>query len=386
MSRRKKLEFNMSYKEFWIRFALTVVIILATCLIFFLCGGMNIFKSYAPKDTIHSKDFEVHFIDVGQGDSTLIRFSDGKTMLVDCGKSSAGNSLVSYLTEVFKEHSVEAIDYLVLTHQDSDHIGSGKKVLDSFQVNCVYRPMQLSSYEVNTLKVPNTNNYAVSTSATYSDVIKAVYTEPNCTQEFTKAGMSIKGEGYSVNFLTPLSVSATTENNDYSPIMSVEYNGAKFLLTGDAESKVEREAVKEYGDLLKADVYKVGHHGSSTSSCQTFLDKVMPKYAVVSAGKDNAYKHPNASVVERLKNIGAQVMTTIDLGTIVMSVDENGKILVLSHDTPNYDMTIVIAVGFVLVLLVWGIRFKKKKTKNKNNEKKLIEKTIKVIDNTKSKK
>ena len=158
------------------------------------------------------------------------------------------------------------------------------------------------------------------------------------------------------------------------------------MLTGDAETKVEREAVKEYGDLLKADVYKVGHHGSSTSSCQTFLDKVMPKYAVVSAGKDNAYKHPNASVVERLKNIGAQVMTTIDLGTIVMSVDENGKILVLSHDTPNYDMTIVIAVGFVLVLLVWGIRFKKKKTKNKNNEKKLIEKTIKVIDNTKSKK
>ncbi len=381
--KNKKIKTQMSIEEILIRIGISAVIILATFLIFFFGGGLNMFKSYLPKETIYSKDFEVHFIDVGQGDSTLIRLPDGKTMLIDCGEKSAGNTLVSYLTEVFNYNEVNAIDFLIFTHQDSDHIGSGKLVLDTFQVNCVYRPMQLTSYEINTLKHPNNEGYAVSSSSTYNNTIKAVYQEPDCEIKFSQAGETIQGENYKVNFLTPLSVSSSTTNNNYSPLIMLEYNGAKFLFTGDAEKKVENEAVDKYGNLLKADVYKAGHHGSNTSSSAAFLEKVLPEYTVISCGKDNSYGHPNSNVIDRLKNTGSHIMTTMELGTVIMSVDESGSVIILSHSTPNYDMTIVIAAGIILLLLTWGIKFNKKGNKTEEKASKKPQKSKKHTTNTK---
>lgn len=375
MARKRKSESGMEKNEFFIRLGISAIIIVVTCLVFFLGGGMNMFKSYAPKEVVYSDNFEIHFIDVGQGDSTLVRFPDGKTMLVDCGEEKESSGLVKYLTEVFNVHKVQAIDYLVLTHQDADHVGGAKAVLDAFQINMVYRPMQLSDYDLEA-GYPNTNNYAVSDTKTYYETIKAVYNEPNCERKFIQAGLQIPGTNYSVDFLTPLSVSATLENNNYSPLMMIKYNGAKFLLTGDAESKVETQAVNKYGEELKADVYKVGHHGSNTSSSAKFLEEVKPKYAVVSAGKNNKYGHPTKKVLDRLNNVGAEVLTTIDLGTIIMSVDENGKVVILSHDTPNYDMTIVIAVGILLLLLTWGL-MRNRKDGNKENKAKTTEKEVK---------
>ncbi len=383
---KRKHKASMSTEELLIRLGISAIIIILTCLAFFLCGGLTLFQRYSPKETVYSQNFEVHFINVGQGDSTLIYFPDGKTMLVDCGERSEADGLVGYLTEVFKSHNIDAIDYLIFTHQDSDHIGGGEKVLSSFQVNNVYRPMQYSKFEVNQEGFVNNNNYAVSDSATYSKAIEAVYNEPNCDIFFTQAGEKISGANYEMEFLTPLSVSASLENNNYSPLIMIEYNGAKFLLTGDAESKVESEAVAKYGDYLKADVYKVGHHGSNTSSSAKFLNEVLPEYAVVSAGKNNKYGHPTQTVLNRLQNVGAEVLTTIELGTIIMSVDAKGKIILLSHNTPKYDVTIVLAVGIILLLLTWGL-MRNRKSGNKDNieeiDVKTVKKALKTVKKTK---
>lgn len=384
MAKRRK-KYEMKTEEILIRMGISAIIVIVTCIAFFLGGGLTIFKKYSPKETVYSQNFEVHFIDVGQGDSTLIYFPDGKTMLIDCGEKSESEGLVSYLNEVFKSHEIEAIDYLIFTHQDSDHIGGGEKVLSSFQVNNVYRPMQYSKFEVNQEGFVNNNNYAVSDSATYSKAIEAVYNEPNCEMFFTQSGQKILGADYEVEFLTPLSVSPSLENNNYSPLIMLEYNGAKFLFTGDAESKIENEAALKYGEYLKADVYKVGHHGSSTSSSAKFLNEVLPEYAIVSAGKKNSYGHPTQTVLNRLQNVGAEVLTTIELGTIVLSVDEKGKVIILSHNTPHYDITIALAVGMILLMLTWGIKVNKsgKNEKLEEIDVKNVKKAIKTVKKSK---
>lgn len=368
MANKRKIKSEMKFEEILVRIAISFVIIVAACLAFFFGGGMNIFRTYAPKEVDFSKDFEVHYIDVGQGDSTFIRFPDGKTMLVDCGESTASSTVVNYVSEVLNfNNSSLKLDYFIFTHQDSDHVGSAKAVFDKFEVECLYRPMQLSVYETQDLQQPNINNFAVSTSVPYKNAIKAAYDE-KCEMKFTQDGEKIEGENYTVEFMLPLAVNEITNNNDFSPIIKVEYNGVSFLLTGDAGTKVENAAEKKYGDKLKVDVYKAGHHGSNTSSTAKFLAKVMPKYSVVSCAKKNSFGHPGTKTVGRLKEVGSQIMSTAELGTIVFSVDDNGKAIILSHKVPDYDITIVFAVAIVLILLTWGIRIKKKGNKARRNK------------------
>ena len=357
--RKSKIQKSTSSKSFWVRFCLSIIIIVATACVFYFGGGLDLFKEYAPSEEMGRFDFEVHFIDVGQGDATLIRLPDDKTVLIDTGESKAGESLVSYVSDVFDYHKLSVIDYLILTHQDDDHIGSGVEILNRFQVNCVYRPMQRANSEVENFGEEYLSNYPISTTKAYSAVIEAVYNEPNCDIKFSREGESIVGENYSFNFLTPFSVSSSTDNNNFSPIIMLEYNGAKILFTGDAESEVEREAVERYGYELKADVLKVGHHGSNTSSCQTFLDAVMPSYSIISVGQDNQYNLPSNAVVERLKSSGSQVLSTAENGTIVLTV-QDGEIIFISHHVPNTNIIIIVCAGLVLLMLVWGIRVKKK--------------------------
>lgn len=145
----------------------------------------------------------------------------------------------------------------------------------------------------------------------------------------------------------------------------LEYNSKKFLFTGDAESIIENKVAEKYGYQLKADVYKVGHHGSDTSSKADFLKKVNPTYSVISVGENNQYNLPNNKVIERLKNVGSQIMMTAELGTIIFAVNENFEIVILSHTAPKYDVVLIVVIGFVLLMMVWGIKIKKKKRQRK---------------------
>jgi len=359
LSRKRKI----SETGFWqIRLVLTGVLLAIFLLTFFLGGGISFCQGLSTIKSFSRLPFEIHFIDVGLGDSIFMRFPDNKTMLVDCGPNDENNKVVSYLTGLFTYEKISAIDYLVLTHQDEDHVGMAPEILNSFQVNCVYRPKILSSNEE--IKVGNPMGYEVSTTKTYNDVITAVYNEPNCEIHYSERGIKIFASDYSVEFLSPAEDKYSAFNN-YSPIMLVTYNSKTFLLTGDAQSVAENEVIRNDALKLKADVLKVGHHGSSTSTSAKFLEYVSPKYAIISVSKDNKFNFPKSDVIARLETVGASIMTTAKLGSIVMSVDAKSEIIFAEEENlVKIDVPVLVVSISMGLIIVWGVKVKKKEKKS----------------------
>lgn len=249
---------------------------------------------------------EVHFIDVGQGDATLIK-CDGDAMLIDAAGEDKGTALRYYL----RKQGVEKLDYLVLTHPDSDHIGSADVILTKFPVENVI----MSYYERESTSYRN---------------LKQTLEYKRISPQIAAAGQSFEVGSARCTLLGPLQEYETP--NDASVILLVEHGENRFLFTGDAESKAE-EALLKYAEslqdaesrqdveLLQADVYKAGHHGSSTSSTDKFLDAVKPTYAVISCAKGNDYGHPHAETMERFSERNIQVYRTDEQGTIVLFSD-----------------------------------------------------------------
>lgn len=255
---------------------------------------------------------EVHFIDVGQGDATLIK-CDGETMLIDAAGEDKGTALRYYL----RKQGVEKVDYLVLTHPDSDHIGSADVILTKFPVENVI----MSYYERESTSYRN---------------LKQTLEYKRITPQIAAAGQSFEVGSARCTLLGPLQEYETP--NDASVILLVEHGENRFLFTGDAETKAE-EALVKYADslqesesqqdtelqqnveLLRADVYKAGHHGSSTSSTDQFLDAVKPTYVVISCAKGNDYGHPHRETMERFSERNIQVYRTDEQGTIVLFSD-----------------------------------------------------------------
>lgn len=236
----------------------------------------------------------VHFIDVGQGDSEFIEFPNGKNMLIDAGEQDAGETVVSYLKKI----NVQSIDFVVATHPHSDHIGGLPAVFDAFDIKTVYMPN------------------AVSDSYTFELLLDKIEAE-GCETIEAKQGVSvIDDENLTAQFLAPVSEKYDDLNN-YSAVLKITYIDKSFLFMGDAETLSENEIT----DDISADVIKVGHHGSNTSSSKSFINRVMPEIAVFEVGKDNSYGHPNKEVIERYENIGAEIMRTDLMGTIVLSTD-----------------------------------------------------------------
>lgn len=241
-------------------------------------------------------DLQVHFIDVGQADSIFIKVPTGESMLIDGGNNDDSNLVVSYL----KNQGVNTLDVVIGTHPHEDHIGGLDKVIDSFKINKVYLP------EVN------------HTTKTYEDVLMAIdnkglsYTSP-------VAGSTFNLGAAKFTLLAPNS-SNYEDLNDYSIVVKMDYGNTSFLFTGDAEGVSEREMINKGFDL-KADVLKIGHHGSESSTTESFLSKVSPKYAVITVGNNNSYGHPHPSTMNRLKAKGIEVYRTDENGTIVATTD-----------------------------------------------------------------
>jgi len=245
-----------------------------------------------------NKKLKVHFIDVGQADSILIQTPDGKSMLIDAGNNADGQAVVSYL----KGQGVSKIDILVGTHPHEDHIGGMDNVINSFEIGQIYMP-----------KVSHTTK-------TYEDVLTAISRKGLKITSPTPGSTFSLGE---VRFTILAPNSSTYEDmNDYSIVLKMEYGNTSFLFTGDAEQVSENEIIAK-GYNLKADVLKVGHHGSSSSTSQAFLDKVSPKYAVIMVGSDNNYGHPHKETMDKLEAKGIPVYRTDENGTIVATSDGN---------------------------------------------------------------
>lgn len=258
--------------------------------IFRFCGLGN-FSDYAD-----SSPFSLHVLDVGKADSILIECHH-HCLLVDGGKAESGDTVVSYL----RNRKITALDYMVNTHPDDDHIGGLKTVAENFKVKhyfCPWLPQKL---------IPKTPAYLGTQFALRSK--KVVQIHPHAGDSFSLAEASVV-------VLGPLQTGDSTNNN--SIILKITYGSTSFLLTGDAE-KPEEQTLLDSSRSLKADVLKVGHHGSSTSTSLEFLRAVQPKYAAISVGSDSN-NLPKAEISKRLS----------DAGTVVYRTDINGTILFLS--------------------------------------------------------
>ena len=230
----------------------------------------------------------VSFIDVGQGDSEFIELPNGETLLIDAGTNETGADVVNYIESL----GYSSIDYVVGTHPHEDHIGGLDDVIRTFDVESVYMPKVTADTK------------------TFEDVLDAV-DEKGLTINTAKAGVTlVDGDGLSVKMLAPV-LDEYDNTNDYSAVIKVVYGDTSFLFTGDAEQYAEDLIT---GDV-DSDVLKVGHHGSSTSTGEAFLERVSPSYAVISCGLGNSYGHPHTETIEKLG--GIPVFRTDEMGTIV---------------------------------------------------------------------
>jgi competence protein ComEC len=243
-----------------------------------------------------TKSLEVHFIDVGQADAILVKVPTGENMLIDAGNNADGDLVKSYL----KDQDIITLDVVVGTHPHEDHIGGLDTVINSFNIGKVYMPQVMH------------------TTKTYEDVLIAIGNKGLKVTKY-KAGDVFNLGSAKCTILAPNSDSYEDLNN-YSIVIRLDYGQTSFLFTGDAEDVSENEILaKKYG--IKADVLKVGHHGSTSSTSPAFLKAVSPKYAVISVEKDNQYGHPDSIILNRLNTFGSEIYRTDDSGTIIAISD-----------------------------------------------------------------
>ncbi len=316
--------------------------------------------AYADGDGAAKTELKVHFVDVGQGDCTIIELPDGKNMIIDGGErfNDITKGILDFISATLPD-DFTYFDYCILTHPDSDHCGSLDDVLEKYPSRFCYRPNVEANYKgfVDPGKADLTAGAAAKASASYNNAIEAMYkasTDFTPTVYVTSAETpSITGgEGddeYSFTFFSPLS-DVYSDVNDYSPIMLLEYRGYKFAMSGDAEKDNEREFAEKvesaatdgvtdkydiFTDEFCVNVLKAGHHGSYTSSSQAYLDVMTtPEGAksvcyIFSCGKDNKYDHPHDKTLKRLSDMGvpeSNMMRTDKLGSITFNVkpDETG--------------------------------------------------------------
>ena len=246
----------------------------------------------ANTNTEVDSTLKVYYLDVGQADSILIQ-DNNQNMLIDAGNNGDGKYLVKY----FKELGITKFDYLVGTHPHEDHIGGLDNVIKNFDIDKVLLP------DVST------------TTETYEDVLDALI-EKNLKVTTPKIGDNFKMSDCDFSVMS-IGTDAT-DLNETSIVLKMQFGNKKFIFTGDATSKNEKNMLDKD---ISADVLKVGHHGSEYSTCQEFLDKVNPQYAIISVGKGNKYGHPTSQTLNKLKAKNITIYRTDESGTILLTSD-----------------------------------------------------------------
>lgn len=249
--------------------------------------------SKVPKDS----KLMISYMDVGQGDAAYIKVN-GNDILIDAGPRSNSKELLEQL----KAKNIDDFELFIATHPHEDHIGGMVDVFKEYEVKAFYSP-----------KITHTTK-------TYENLVKAVKDEGLKTKEL-KGGMVIDlGEGAKFEVFTPQK-SEYEELNDYSPIMKLSFGDTSYLFTGDAEKLAEEEALAKYKTSLDSDVIKFGHHGSSSSSSNAFIEAVSPKYGIISCAKDNKYGHPHRETLDIIKKYNIKTFRTDTDGEIILTSD-----------------------------------------------------------------
>ena len=242
----------------------------------------------------------VFFLDVGQGDAILLRAPDDRFMLIDAGPPKSDGALIKALGS----YGVKKLEYLILTHPDEDHIGGAVAVLDALEVRTVL------------------TGDAGAANKLWTDVIAKIDEKGCAFPQVSLGGSYDFFENCRFTVLGPVDGDSAANTNDQSLVIRLDYGAVSCLFTGDAEKAEERAIIEYFGaDALRADLIKLGHHGSASSTSAELLDAVRPIYAVASCGKDNAYGHPHASVLKALENAGVEVYRTDKDGTVIFQSD-----------------------------------------------------------------
>ena len=294
MTKHKKIKKNIKRNFFEI-----LIILLAFLIINNQDKIKNLFNqnnNQNQNDYINTNNnlLKVHYLDVGQGDSIFVELPNNETMLIDAAESYQSENIINYL----KNLNYQKIDYVIGTHPHTDHIGGLKDIINTFEIGKIYMPK------------------VVSTTKTYESLLMAIK-DKNLKINTAKAGTSIiDTDTLKINILAPNN-STYTELNNYSVVTKITYGTTKFLFMGDAEKLSENE-IKEN---VTADVIKIGHHGSNTSSSIDFIKKVNAKYGIISVGLNNKYNLPKEETITNWENSGTKIYLTSTNGTIRASSD-----------------------------------------------------------------
>lgn len=254
---------------------------------------------------LNSNDIKVTFLDVGQGDSTLIQLPGGKTMLIDggglWGDFDIGESVVApYLWD----HGIEKIDYLVPTHSDNDHLEGLLYVIKEMKAG-VLHTNSLIPFKTNLVQLENlaqAKNIPITDENVLFDNFNIRIEKFHPTKEYVLSHFDRK-------------------ENNFSTVLKLTYGLVSFLFTSDIEKEAEEYLVKRYGDKLRSTILKVPHHGSRTSSTNHFLNAISPEVAVISVGALNRYRHPAKRVIERYKKNNIKILRTDLNGAITITTD-----------------------------------------------------------------
>ena len=294
MAKHKKIKKNIKRNFFEI-----LIILLA----FLIINNQDKIKNLFNKNNnqnqnacinTHNDLLKVHYLDVGQGDSIFIELPNNETMLIDAAESYQSENIINYL----KNLNYQKIDYVIGTHPHTDHIGGLKDIINTFEIGKIYMPK------------------VVSTTKTYESLLMAIK-DKNLKINTAKAGTSIiDTDALKINILAPNN-STYTELNNYSVVTKITYGTTKFLFMGDAEKLSENEIKED----VTADVIKIGHHGSNTSSSIDFIKKVNAKYGIISVGLNNKYNLPKEETITNWENSGTKIYLTSINGTITAISD-----------------------------------------------------------------
>lgn len=263
-------------------------------------------------------ELRVHFLDVGQGDCTVIEFPSGDVVLIDAGDGSFLNRIhtVRYLKALAPAHLT-----MILTHADADHYGGFEALVEAFGADAFYLPA------------------AGEDTPEYAALLDAVERSGAETGVMTRYGVIADRSGAYLACISPRSLDEE-EGNEASSVFYLRYEGVGVMLAGDISSAVERRLVRENallegifdcGDFRvrpeETEILKVSHHGSAYSSCTEWLSLLSPEAAVVSCGAGNSFSHPSPEALGRISAVGAEIYRTDELGDVIVGIHEGGYTL-----------------------------------------------------------
>lgn len=303
MAREKKLNKKLIY--------LIIILVVAVCSVFGLDNYDKVFDEEYPwesSETVTIDMLNVHYIDVGQGDCSLVE-CQGKYMLIDAGENGHETEVINYLRSL----GIKKLDYIIATHQHSDHIGGLPEVIEEFGMDNII--------------MPRLTEKQTPTNSTYKEFLKAVQNS-GAKVIASKVGSSYTLGDATFEIFGPVTNDAEDINN-MSVVVKVSYGENSFLFTGDAETEEEKE-VLDTGADLDCDVLHAGHHGSYTSSCKEFLNAATPEICVISCGEDNDYGHPHDAAIKRIKKHTDEIYRTDICGSIV--IQSNGINLNVTYE------------------------------------------------------